>query len=471
MSYLDNSQFGQVAGSLLAKKNRVKVRERNEALAISAILSLITNQQQKLAERVATNITMLDEDYNRDKLARETIYNKANENRALYEDYLQNPEQAINKKAIDLYNNNSGILGSGVTFADKSKLTGSTKVLADKLWSQSQERARIELESYKDNPLYTSETFQAYNQAYYDAYKAELLRYRDDPTKKSVIVNAASKIFPSWFDSKIGDLQANVDLQTAKITTQENLENNSKQKLSEYIASIPKMTKDESVQFIEEEYTNILSAGELRNLITSVQSKNEDRVFTKNDIISIALSNQILNNQNLSQVQKEIQDETERYKLSYLQNLQKSGEENPTIPVKGDANYNSYIEGLNDRLDRNVYNINPITQKLDDIQELIDSGDPTMMRIGNTMLANLQKDEVVQGISLNLTRTLLGTPEAREELKSNIQTEIDDAAENNRKPLYTNTNEYISYFISEFLEIYDLAVKSTSLLEESEEEE
>ena len=209
----------------------------------------------------------------------------------------------------------------------------------------------------------------------------------------------------------------------------------------------------------------------MSNLITSVQSKNEDRVFTKNDIISIALSNQILNNQNLSQVQKEIRDETERYNLSYLQNLQKSGENNPTIPVKGDANYKSYIEGLNDRLDRNVYNINPITQKLDDIQELIDSGDPTMMRIGNTMLANLQKDEVVQGISLNLTRTLLGTPEARIELKSNIQTEIDDAAENNREPLYTNTNEYISYFISEFLEIYDLAVKSTSLLEESEEEE
>ncbi len=471
MSYLDTSQFGQVAGSLLAKKNKLKTRERNEALALSAILNLITAQQNKLANRVVENVTMLDTDYNRDKLSRETLYEKANANRALYENYLKNPEQAVTKKAIDLYNNNSGILGSGVTFADKSKLTGSTKVLADKLWSQSQDRARLELESYKDNPLYTSETFQAYNQAYYDAYKAELLKYKNDPTKKSVIVAAANKVFPSWFDSTIGDLQANVDLQRAKVTTQENLENNSKQILSEYVASIPKMNKEESVEFIEEEYTNILSAGELRNLITSVKSKNEDRVFTKNDIISIALSNQILNNQNLSQVQKEIQNETERYNLSYLQNLQKSGEENPTIPIKGNANYNSYIKGLNDRLDRNVYNVNPITQQLDDIQELIDSGDPTMIKIGNAMLANLQKDEVVKGVSLNLTRTLLGTPEARTELDSNIQTEIADATENNRDPLYTNRNEYISYFLSEFLEIYDLAVKSTSLPEETEEEE
>ena len=60
------------------------------------------------------------------------------------------------------------------------------------------------------------------------------------------------------------------------------------------------MTKDESVQFIEEEYTNILSAGELSNLITSVQSKNEDRVFTKNDIIifgseTTGISENILN--------------------------------------------------------------------------------------------------------------------------------------------------------------------------------
>ena len=458
MSYLDTSQFGQVAGSLLAKKNKLKTRERNEALALSAILNLITAQQNKLTNRVVENVTMLDTDYNRDKLSRETLYEKANANRALYENYLKNPEQAVTKKAIDLYNNNSGILGSGVTFADKSKLTGSTKVLADKLWSQSQDRARLELESYKDNPLYTSETFQAYNQAYYDAYKAELLKYKNDPTKKSVIVAAANKVFPSWFDSTIGDLQANVDLQRAKVTTQENLENNSKQILSEYVASIPKMTKDESVEFIEEEYTNILSAGELRNLITSVKSKNEDRVFTKNDIISIALSNQILNNQNLSQVQKEIQNETERYNMSYLQ---KSGEDNPTIPIKGDADYDSYTEGLNNRLDKNVYNVNPITQKLDNIQELIDSGDPDKMKIGNTMLANLQKDDVVQGVVLNLTRTNLGTPEARAELENNIETEIALATEEGRDPLYSNTNEYISYFLSNFLEIYDLAVQST----------
>ena len=154
--------------------------------------------------------------------------------------------------------------------------------------------------------------------------------------------------------------------------------------------------------------------------------------------------------------------------MSYLQ---KSGEDNPTIPIKGDADYDSYTEGLNNRLDKNVYNVNPITQKLDNIQELIDSGDPDKMKIGNTMLANLQKDEVIQGVALNLTRTLLGTPEARTELESNIKTEVADAVDQNRPPLYTDENEYISYFLSEFLEIYDLAVKSTSLPEETEEEE
>ena len=87
------------------------------------------------------------------------------------------------------------------------------------------------------------------------------------------------------------------------------------------------------------------------------------------------------------------------------------------------------------------------------------------------MLANLQKDEVIQGVALNLTRTLLGTPEARTELESNIKTEVADAVDQNRPPLYTDENEYISYFLSEFLEIYDLAVKSTSLPEETEEEE
>ena len=77
------------------------------------------------------------------------------------------------------------------------------------------------------------------------------------------------------------------------------------------------------------------------------------------------------------------------------------------------------------------------------------------------MLANLQKDDVVQGVVLNLTRTNLGTPEARAELENNIETEIALATEEGRDPLYSNTNEYISYFLSNFLEIYDLAVQST----------
>ena len=57
-NYLDTSNFGQVAGSLLSRQNKMKTRDRNEALIISAILAGINkenlNQQEKLKEALAS---------------------------------------------------------------------------------------------------------------------------------------------------------------------------------------------------------------------------------------------------------------------------------------------------------------------------------------------------------------------------------------------------------------------------------
>ena len=60
-NYLDTSDFGMVAGSLLARKKRIKNRDRNEALILSAILAgLNENQKQR---RLASAIANIDVDF------------------------------------------------------------------------------------------------------------------------------------------------------------------------------------------------------------------------------------------------------------------------------------------------------------------------------------------------------------------------------------------------------------------------
>tara|TARA_R100000388_G_scaffold38036_1_gene29444 strand:+ start:3886 stop:5271 length:1386 start_codon:yes stop_codon:yes gene_type:complete len=451
-NYLDNSDFGRVAASLLSKRNKIKTRDRNEALALTAVLTLLDSQKQKLKNRTETALTTLNSDYNRDKLSRETMYNKANEGRALFEKYLKNPDGAVVDRATELYNNNEGIKSANVTLSDKSKLTGSAKVLADQLWEKSKETARLELESYRNNPLYTSETFQNYNQAYYDAYKAEIARIKNDPTKKSVIVNAANKFFPSWFDNTIGDLQAEVDLQKANIKNQENKEESSELLISNYLESVPKMSKEESLEFISKEYENILSPRDLVQLSKSIKSKRDDISFTKNDIISVALSNQILNNENLSEFKKEILNETERYDFNYMRNNNLD-----QVPVEGDENYKNYLTGLNNTIDRNVFNRNPIISKVNDIMELIQSDDKKMQELGKLMMRNISKDDGLAAFQASLITNLMGTPKKEQETEVIIEAEKALAIGENREPRYTNIPEYMEFLISNFLTLSDLS--------------
>ena len=63
MSIFDGSRFGEVAGSLLARRRKVSSRDRNEALVLSALLSGFTGKQQSLKENLTNNLTDLQTQY------------------------------------------------------------------------------------------------------------------------------------------------------------------------------------------------------------------------------------------------------------------------------------------------------------------------------------------------------------------------------------------------------------------------
>ena len=63
MSIFDGSRFGEVAGSLLARRRKVSSRDRNEALLLSAVLAGFTGKQQSLQEDLTNNLTDLQDKY------------------------------------------------------------------------------------------------------------------------------------------------------------------------------------------------------------------------------------------------------------------------------------------------------------------------------------------------------------------------------------------------------------------------
>ena len=77
-NYLDTSDFGMVAGSLLARKKRIKNRDRNEALILSAILAGINKENQNQQEELASAIANIDVDFKLETARNQELYNNTN---------------------------------------------------------------------------------------------------------------------------------------------------------------------------------------------------------------------------------------------------------------------------------------------------------------------------------------------------------------------------------------------------------
>ena len=88
-NYLDTSDFGRVAGSLLARRDKIKTRDRNEALILSAILAGIDKENKNQQEELANAIANIDVDFKLETARNEELYNNTNikKQREMYQLY------------------------------------------------------------------------------------------------------------------------------------------------------------------------------------------------------------------------------------------------------------------------------------------------------------------------------------------------------------------------------------------------
>ena len=214
-NYLDTSDFGMVAGSLLARKKRIKNRDRNEALILSAILAGINKENQNQQEELASAIANIDVDFKLETARNQELYNNTNikKQREMYQLYQNEDtkQRAINEKALEMFNaaytgEIPVALGTAETPYSKiykvSEETGNKEQLEE--LSKELDEFKVQAEEYYKKlqvPEIITPTFVDFNRDAVQAYKNSLERVKDDPELQGAI----RKIFYNIFQKKTDD--------------------------------------------------------------------------------------------------------------------------------------------------------------------------------------------------------------------------------------------------------------------------
>jgi len=204
--YLSGSQFGQVAGALLSRRNKQDKEQAKQALLASAVLETLGASQRNLKQDVIDAANDVRDKYLDIFEENEDIYLSKNKEREEFLNYKENPEAYIEKKAIEFFNNDSELqakLGvnpySNISRANLSveSYESAMEVLEDK-----RKLAKEYIEGQSKNPAVYIQTFTKFNAPAKEAYKAALAAVEDDPTKKGLIRAAFSKIFGTGEEKK-----------------------------------------------------------------------------------------------------------------------------------------------------------------------------------------------------------------------------------------------------------------------------
>ena len=210
-NYFDSSNLGQVAGSLLARKQRLSTRDRNEALLLSLIGTAFNTAQNKQEEKLQDSFLDLTDKYEDIFTANKDIYSSQDniKARADYKLYQSDKQRYLDTKAIELFNEDVNMREALGTNTPHSQIAGSRDLTPESIqrYKAIMDDKRKIAEEYiiakSQNPAVTMESFTAYNQAAKDEYIAARNQLRDDPTKQSLLANAFDKLFGTGASKKV----------------------------------------------------------------------------------------------------------------------------------------------------------------------------------------------------------------------------------------------------------------------------
>ena len=193
--YLSGSQFGQVAGSLLASNKKRDKKERNKALLATVLFETLGALQKNQKQGIIDGANAVKEKYNDIFTLNQEEFSGYDEQRKRLKEYQRDRDTFLNREAKARIDNTDIAIETGITFNNKG---AEHPVLQKSIMDAfNKERAEIkrEMEILEQDPRATFRSFTSYNEKAKQEYLAALKAVEDDPTKQGLIKAAFNRIF------------------------------------------------------------------------------------------------------------------------------------------------------------------------------------------------------------------------------------------------------------------------------------
>jgi len=204
--YLSGSQFGQVAGSLLAGRRKRDKKEFKKALLATIVFESFGALQKQQKQKIVDGADAVKEKYQDIFDNNEEIYNKKREARSDFLNYQSNPDRYIETKAAELFNQDLDLqskLGPNpYSQISRADLTPESYEGAMELLQEKRKLAKDYIEAQSGDAAVNIQTFTKFNAAAKDEYEAAMAAVKDDPYKQGLVKSAFSKIFGSGEEKK-----------------------------------------------------------------------------------------------------------------------------------------------------------------------------------------------------------------------------------------------------------------------------
>jgi len=224
--YLSGSQFGQVAGSLLASKRKRDKKSFQKALLATALFESFGALQKQQKQTIMDNVQDVKEKYNDIFNLNQAEFDSYSDERALLKRYKENPNVFLNEEAAKIIDNSDEATAARVKWADvKKEPNKEVRESMEAAFNKARQDLSEKMQRLEVDPRVTTRTFEEFNRRAKDEYMAALKLVEDDPTKKGLMKAAWNRIFKTEQDpTRAAQLkEAGIDVTDNLVTTNSEL--------------------------------------------------------------------------------------------------------------------------------------------------------------------------------------------------------------------------------------------------------
>ena len=197
--YLSNSTFGNLAGSILGRKDKDAKKEFWKAVAGQVGISTIGALQKKQKQTLADGVEDVNENFADIFKNNEALFTTQKRNRADYQLYKDDPDRYTHAKAVEMFNSDPDIIKelglNAFSSVNQETLTPESYKNAQAVYDSFKDKADYDIKQKGLNPAVNLPTFTQFNEKAMTAFKAALSEVQDDPTKKGLVIEAWNKLF------------------------------------------------------------------------------------------------------------------------------------------------------------------------------------------------------------------------------------------------------------------------------------